>query len=229
MCVHVQEVVQSQVLQAKVFHSPYGTGVAILSGSARFTLAANIDDLKLRRLPEVPGRAHLFACLSTCLSVCPPAHISACPVPAGLQGEPSCWLVLTQDRQTKVLLASGPDLFILDNTSCTAVVREKRESETEREPVWQVTYLSPSCYHSLSSCLSFPPSLSQVPPSLGPQAGNIIHMAVSFSYKYLALFTNTGHLWTGSSHLQVSSNSPSSQLLSLAFGRGGRVLRGPGG
>ncbi|XP_075898377.1 vacuolar protein sorting-associated protein 16 homolog isoform X1 [Nelusetta ayraudi] len=129
-----QEVVQSHVLQAKVFHSPYGTGVAILSGSARFTLAANIDDLKLRRLPEVPG----------------------------LQGEPSCWLVLTQDRQTKVLLASGPELFILDNTSCTAVV----------------------------------------PPGLGPQAGNIIHMAVSFSYKYLALFTNTGHLWTGSSNLQ---------------------------
>uniref|UniRef100_A0A3Q1I310 Vacuolar protein sorting-associated protein 16 homolog n=1 Tax=Acanthochromis polyacanthus TaxID=80966 RepID=A0A3Q1I310_9TELE len=50
-----QEVVQSQVLEAKVFHSPYGTGVAIVTGSSRFTLATNIDDLKLRRLPEVPG------------------------------------------------------------------------------------------------------------------------------------------------------------------------------
>uniref|UniRef100_A0A667ZAU1 Vacuolar protein sorting-associated protein 16 homolog n=1 Tax=Myripristis murdjan TaxID=586833 RepID=A0A667ZAU1_9TELE len=90
-----QEVVQSQVLEAKVFHSPYGTGVAIVTGSSRFTLATNIDDLKLRRLPEVPG----------------------------LQGAPSCWAVLTQDRQTKVLLANGADLFILDNTSCTAVVR----------------------------------------------------------------------------------------------------------
>lgn len=47
-------------------------------------------------------------------------------------------------------------------------------------------------------------------------------MAVSFSYKYLALFTNTGHLWTGSSNLQVCSTSPSSQLLSLALGRGAR-------
>ncbi|KAF7644451.1 hypothetical protein LDENG_00221780 [Lucifuga dentata] len=129
-----QEVVQSQVLEAKVFHSPYGTGVAIVTGSSRFTLATNIDDLKLRRLPEVPG----------------------------LQGAPSCWAVLTQDRQTKVLLANGPDLFILDNTSCTAVC----------------------------------------PPGLSPQAGSIIHMSVSFSYKYLALFTDTGHLWTGSANLQ---------------------------
>lgn len=50
-----QEVVQNQVLEAKVFHSPYGTGVAIVTGSSHFTLATNIDELKLRRLPEVPG------------------------------------------------------------------------------------------------------------------------------------------------------------------------------
>uniref|UniRef100_A0A3B4TJL1 Vacuolar protein sorting-associated protein 16 homolog n=1 Tax=Seriola dumerili TaxID=41447 RepID=A0A3B4TJL1_SERDU len=128
-----QEVVQSQVLEAKVFHSPYGTGVAIVTGSSRLTLATNIDDLKLRRLPEVPG----------------------------LQGKPSCWVVLTQDRQTKVLLSNGPELYILDSTSCTAVC----------------------------------------PPGVSPQDG-IVHMSVSFSYKYLALFTDTGHLWTGPSHLQ---------------------------
>ncbi|KAM4559885.1 vacuolar protein sorting-associated protein 16 homolog isoform 2-T2 [Odontesthes bonariensis] len=129
-----QEVVQSQVLEAKVFHSPYGTGIAIVTGSSRFTLATNIEDLKLRRLPEVPG----------------------------LQGKPTCWAVLTQDRQTKVLLSNGPELFVLDNTSCTAVY----------------------------------------PPGLSPQAGSIVHMSVSFSYKYVALFTDNGHLWTGSSNLQ---------------------------
>ncbi|XP_056226167.1 vacuolar protein sorting-associated protein 16 homolog isoform X2 [Seriola aureovittata] len=128
-----QEVVQSQVLEAKVFHSPYGTGVAIVTGSSRLTLATNIDDLKLRRLPEVPG----------------------------LHGKPSCWVVLTQDRQTKVLLSNGPELYILDSTSCTAVC----------------------------------------PPGVSPQDG-IVHMSVSFSYKYLALFTDTGHLWAGPSHLQ---------------------------
>uniref|UniRef100_A0A7N8XYH1 Vacuolar protein sorting-associated protein 16 homolog n=1 Tax=Mastacembelus armatus TaxID=205130 RepID=A0A7N8XYH1_9TELE len=138
-----QEVVQSQVLEVKVFHSPYGTGVAIVTGSSRFTLATNIDDLKLRRLPEVPG----------------------------LQGKPSCWVVLTQDRQTKVLLSNGPELYILDNTSCTAVC----------------------------------------PPGFSPQAGSIVHMCVSFSYKYLALFTDTGYLWTGSSDLQVSNFSVQSE------------------
>ncbi|XP_039885922.1 vacuolar protein sorting-associated protein 16 homolog isoform X1 [Simochromis diagramma] len=129
-----QEVVQSQVMEAKVFHSPYGTGIAIVTSSSRFTLATNIDDLKLRRLPEVPG----------------------------LQGKPSCWVVLTQDRQTKVLLSNGPELFILDNTSCTVVC----------------------------------------PPGLSPQDGSIVHMSVSFSYKYLALLTDSGHLWTGLSTLQ---------------------------
>ncbi|KAM9327919.1 vacuolar protein sorting-associated protein 16 homolog [Pholidichthys leucotaenia] len=129
-----QEVVQSQVLEAKVFHSPYGTGVAIVTGSSRFTLATNIEELKLRRLPEVPG----------------------------LQGKPSCWVVLSQDRQTKVLLSTGPELFILDNTSCTAVC----------------------------------------PPGLSPQAGSVIHMAASISYKYLSVFTDSGRLWTGTSNLQ---------------------------
>ncbi|CAL8306793.1 unnamed protein product [Merluccius merluccius] len=129
-----QEVVQSHVMEAKVFHSPYGTGIAIVTGSSHFTLATNIDELKLRRLPEVPG----------------------------LQGSPSCWAVLNQDRQTKVLLANGPDLYLLDNTSCTAVV----------------------------------------PPGVSPQGSVFVHMAVSFSYKYLALFTDTGHLWTGHAHLQ---------------------------
>lgn len=51
---------QSQVVEAKVFHSPYGTGVAIVTGLSRFTLATNIDDLKLRRLPEVPGTYSLL-------------------------------------------------------------------------------------------------------------------------------------------------------------------------
>lgn len=129
-----QEVGQSQVLEAKIFHSPYGSGVAIVTGSGRFTLTTNIDDLKLRRLPEVPG----------------------------LQGAPCCWAVLTQDRQTKVLLSTGPDLYILDNTSCTAVY----------------------------------------PPGLSPDSGSILQMSVSFSYKYLSLFTQTGLVWTGTSNLQ---------------------------
>ncbi|NXW36838.1 VPS16 protein, partial [Phaetusa simplex] len=90
------EVLQNHVLEAKVFHTEYGTGVAILTGAHRFSLTTNIDDLKLRRMPEVPG----------------------------LQKPPSCWAVLSQDRVTIVLLAVGQDLYLLDNTSCSVVVSE---------------------------------------------------------------------------------------------------------
>ncbi|NXK00270.1 VPS16 protein, partial [Corythaixoides concolor] len=92
------EVLQNHVLEAKVFHTEYGTGVAILTGAHRFSLTTNIDDLKLRRMPEVPG----------------------------LQKPPACWAVLSQDRVTIVLLAVGQDLYLLDNTSCSVVVSEPR-------------------------------------------------------------------------------------------------------
>ncbi|NXK73564.1 VPS16 protein, partial [Amazona guildingii] len=92
------EVLQNHVLEAKVFHSEFGTGVAILTGSHRFSLATNIEDLKLRRMPEVPG----------------------------LQQPPSCWAVLSQDRVAIVLLAVGQDLCLLDSTSCSVVVSDPR-------------------------------------------------------------------------------------------------------
>lgn len=53
----------------------------------------------------------------------------------------------------------------------------------------------------------------QHPPWLSPQAGSIIHMSVSFSYKYLALFTDTGHLFTASSDLQVGCTMIRSAVL----------------
>ncbi|XP_054028421.1 vacuolar protein sorting-associated protein 16 homolog [Dryobates pubescens] len=123
------EVLQNHVLEAKVFHTEYGTGVAILTGALRFSLATNIDDLKLRRMPEVPG----------------------------LQKPPSCWAVLSQDRVTIVLLAVGQDLYLLDNTSCSVVT----------------------------------------PPGMSPSAGAYLQMAVSFNYRCLALFTDTGYIWMG--------------------------------
>lgn len=43
---------------------------------------------------------------------------------SGLQGKPLSWAVLVQDRQIKVLLSSGPEIYILDDTSCCEVVRQ---------------------------------------------------------------------------------------------------------
>jgi len=62
-----QEVLQNHVLEAKVFHTEYGTGVAILTGAHRFSLTTNIDDLQLRRMPEVPG-ASPPRCSTLCLA-----------------------------------------------------------------------------------------------------------------------------------------------------------------
>ncbi|XP_048390970.1 vacuolar protein sorting-associated protein 16 homolog [Stegostoma tigrinum] len=125
------EVLQNRVVDAKVFPTAYGSGVVILTGAFRFTLATNIDDLKLRRFPEVPG----------------------------LLRPPTCWAVLMQDRQPKIVLANGKDLYILDNASCTSVI----------------------------------------PPGLGPQVCGFTQIAVSFNYKRLALYTDTGDIWMGSS------------------------------
>ncbi|TNN36874.1 Vacuolar protein sorting-associated protein 16 [Liparis tanakae] len=127
------------------------------------------------------------------------------------EGKPSCWVVLNQDRQTKVLLSNGPEIYILDSTSCTAVVRHQTSpvccGETpdltcllsvHRPRLFVVTEVQPQVHSGNLAALSTP----QCPPGLGPQAGSIVHMAVSFRYKYLALFTDSGHLWTGPSHLQ---------------------------
>lgn len=120
-----KEVSQSQVLKTKIFHSPYGTGVAILTGALRFTLATNIDDIKLRRLPEVPGNVSMCCCIKS-MSLYLDTRSGPCfvfvIVSIGLEGAPTCWAVLTQDRQSKVLVANESQLFILDNTSCTSVV-----------------------------------------------------------------------------------------------------------
>ncbi|NXQ53767.1 VPS16 protein, partial [Anthoscopus minutus] len=39
----------------------------------------------------------------------------------GLQQPPPCWAVLCQDRVAVVLLAVGPELFLLDSTSCSVL------------------------------------------------------------------------------------------------------------
>uniref|UniRef100_A0A8D2B6R3 Vacuolar protein sorting-associated protein 16 homolog n=1 Tax=Sciurus vulgaris TaxID=55149 RepID=A0A8D2B6R3_SCIVU len=128
------EVLQNRVLDARIFHTEFGSGVAILTGAHRFTLSANVGDLKLRRMPEVPG----------------------------LQSAPSCWTTLCQDRVAHILLAVGPDLYLLDHATCSAVT----------------------------------------PPGLAPGVSSFLQMAVSFTYRHLALFTDTGYIWMGTASLK---------------------------
>lgn len=128
------EVLQNRVLDARIFHTEFGSGVAILTGAYRFTLSANVGDLKLRRMPEVPG----------------------------LQSAPSCWTTLCHERVAHILLAVGPDLYLLDHATCSAVT----------------------------------------PAGLAPGVSSFLQMAVSFTYRYLALFTDTGYIWMGTASLK---------------------------
>lgn len=92
------------------------------------------------------------------------SDLSVC-LSSGLQGKPSSWAVLSQDRQTKVLLSIGPELYILDNTSCTAVVRQlgrqtSRPSQRDRPVsnntclfVFSVLQVSVHRLAALSTCL----------------------------------------------------------------------------
>uniref|UniRef100_A0A4X1SH11 Vacuolar protein sorting-associated protein 16 homolog n=1 Tax=Sus scrofa TaxID=9823 RepID=A0A4X1SH11_PIG len=90
---------------------------------------ANVSDLKLRRMPEVPG----------------------------LQSAPSCWTTLCRDRVAHILLAVGPDLYLLDHATCSPVTL----------------------------------------PGLAPGVSSFLQMAVSFTSRHLALFTDTGYIWMG--------------------------------
>ena len=49
----------------------------------------------------------------------------------------------------------------------------------------------------------------QTPPGMSPSAGTYLQMAVSFNYRCLALFTDTGYIWMGLATLKVSLSLPS--------------------
>lgn len=45
--------------------------------------------------------------------------------------------------------------------------------------------------------------LPQTPAGLAPGVSSFLQMAVSFTYRYLALFTDTGYIWMGTASLKV--------------------------
>ena len=47
------------------------------------------------------------------------------------------------------------------------------------------------------------PALPQIPPGLAPGVSSFLQMAVSFTYRHLALFTDTGYIWMGTASLKV--------------------------
>lgn len=54
-----------------------------------------------------------------------------------------------------------------------------------------------------SVSLMFFPVLPQTPPGLAPGVSSFLQIAVSFTYRHLALFTDTGYIWMGTASLKV--------------------------
>lgn len=72
----------------------------------------------------------------------------------------------------------------------------------------------------------------QVPPGLASGVAGFLHMAVSFNYRYLALFTDTGHIWMGLASLKVNprdtliSGHPQPRTLEHSLGTNSGALMG---
>ncbi|PSN30635.1 Vacuolar protein sorting-associated protein 16 [Blattella germanica] len=90
-----QEAKDTKVIDAKIFASLNGTGVAVLTTSFRIFLVNSVKEPKVRRLAEIPISYSI-------LSVSP-----------GLNVPPSSWAVISEDRQTRVLVAKDRELYVL--------------------------------------------------------------------------------------------------------------------
>ena len=51
-----QEAKETKLIECKVFSSFNGTGIAVLTSTYRIFVINNVDDPRLRRMAEVPGR-----------------------------------------------------------------------------------------------------------------------------------------------------------------------------
>ena len=126
-----------RVKDCRIFPSFNGTGLAVMTNTNRIFVVNNINDIRLRRLAEIPG----------------------------LQS-PTAWTMVNMDRQSRALVSVGRQLLLLDHGG----------QYQEHEP----------------------------PMTQSRDFEAIIDMTVSLNNKCLALFTDTGYLWIGSSDLQVS-------------------------
>lgn len=83
-----QDVKDTTVLDCKIYNSPnFYTGVAVLTGSYNIFLVNNIKDPRIRKIPSIPG----------------------------LDGPPSSWAVVAEDRNTKVFVATqDAKLYLLE-------------------------------------------------------------------------------------------------------------------
>jgi len=81
-----QEAKDVKILDAKIFASFQGTGIAVMTTSYRIFLISNVDSPRIVRLAEVPG----------------------------LNEPPNCWEIIVAERQPRALVATGGELYLVD-------------------------------------------------------------------------------------------------------------------
>jgi len=82
-----QEAKDVKIIQSQIFQNfSGGTGIAVLTTSYRIFLVNNIDDVRIRRLADIPG----------------------------LDVPPSCWSIINTTAQSKALVAKELDLYLLN-------------------------------------------------------------------------------------------------------------------
>ncbi|XP_060587181.1 vacuolar protein sorting-associated protein 16 homolog, partial [Ruditapes philippinarum] len=82
-----QEAKDTKVLDVRIFRSYKGTGIAVLTCNYRIFMVNCIDDLRVRRLAEVPG----------------------------LNSAPTAWGIITMDGQSQALVAKQNELYLVDH------------------------------------------------------------------------------------------------------------------
>jgi hypothetical protein len=63
MCLLLQEAKDTKLIEAKIFTSLNGTGVAVLTSSYRIFLVNSVREPKVRRLAEVPSKFFSLQCV----------------------------------------------------------------------------------------------------------------------------------------------------------------------
>ncbi|XP_076437329.1 vacuolar protein sorting-associated protein 16 homolog [Babylonia areolata] len=81
-----QEAKDVKILDARIFTSFQGTGVAVMTTSFRIFLITNSEAPRIIRLAEVPD----------------------------LNATPNCWDIVVMDRQVRALVGKGSELYIVD-------------------------------------------------------------------------------------------------------------------
>ncbi|KAK3749899.1 hypothetical protein QZH41_005815 [Actinostola sp. cb2023] len=216
-----QDAKESKVIDSKIFRSTAGAGIAILTGNYHFFAINNVDEVRSRKLVDPPN---LNA---------PPTSWLVMPQDRGSQAlvaiDSQLYLIDTGQCIQQYPSFREPVTSIIDIFSILQYpsFREPVTSIIDifsilqypsfREPVTSIIDIFsilqyPSFREPVTSIIDIFSILQY--PSFREPVTSIIEMALSCNGSYLAMFTDTGLVWIGSSDVQKVYCEVKTQCLS---------------